>query len=266
MTSLRLERSGTSTGSDTRCGPIQIAGRIRPAGALRALLGPNSDGAVQFERMTSAVPPVKPRLRGVFHELGFYTALGLGLLLVLESEPGRARISAIVFASCLAGCFGVSALYHRPTWTPRVRSWLARLDHAGIYLLISGTYTPFGLLVMSVGWAAPVLSIVWSGALAAIMVKLFWVRAPKWLSAAIALTLGWVGVVAVSQLLKVDLAGVLLVVAGGLLYSAGAIVYALRRPNPAPRVFGYHELFHVLTLAAAGCQFAAIAFFVLPRA
>jgi hemolysin III len=185
---------------------------------------------------------------------------------VLTAEPGKARISAIVFTSCLAGCFGASALYHRPMWTPRVRSWLARLDHAGIYLLIAGTYTPFGLLVMSVAWAAPVLSIVWSGAAVAIALKLFWVRAPKWLSAAIGLTLGWVGAVAISQLLKVDLAGVLLVVAGGLLYSAGAIVYAIRRPNIAPRVFGYHELFHVLTLAAAGCQFAAIAFFVLPRA
>jgi hemolysin III len=143
---------------------------------------------------------------------------------------------------------------------------LARVDHAGVYLLIAGTYTPFGLLVMSAGWAAPVLSVVWGGAFMAIALKLFWVRAPKWLSAAIGLTLGWVGVVAISQLLKVQAAGVLLVAAGGLLYSAGAIVYALRRPDPAPRVFGYHELFHLLTLAAAACQFAAIAFFVLPRA
>ena len=118
---------------------------------------------------------------------------------------------------------------------------------------------------MSKGWAVPVLSIVWSGAFFAIMLNLFWVRAPKWLSAAIGLALGWVGVVAISQLLKVEVAGLILVIAGGLLYTAGAIVYARRRPDPAPAVFGYHELFHVLTLAAAGCQFAAIAFFVLPR-
>jgi hemolysin III len=133
-------------------------------------------------------------------------------------------------------------------------------------LLIAGTYTPFGLLVMSGGWAVPVLSVVWSGVVVAIMLKLFWVRAPKWLSAAIGLSLGWIGVAAFSQLLKVGVVGLLLVVAGGLLYSAGAIVYARRRPDPAPHVFGYHELFHVFTLAAAGCQFAAIAFFVLPRA
>jgi hemolysin III len=186
-------------------------------------------------------------------------------VLVLTAEPGKARISAIVFTACLAGCFGVSALYHRPTWSPQVRARLARLDHAGIYLLIAGTYTPFGLLVMSSAWAASVLSVVWGGAAIAIALKLFWLRSPKWVSAAIGLALGWVGVAAISQLLKVGLAGMALVVAGGLLYSAGAIVYATRRPDPAPHVFGYHEIFHVLTVAAAGCQFAAIAFFVLPR-
>lgn len=217
-------------------------------------------------QMDAPLARTKPRLRGVFHEIGFYVAVGLGVPLVLTAEEGRARLSAIVFATCLAGCFGASALYHRPTWAPTARQWLARLDHAGVYLLIAGTYTPFCLLVMSKGWAVPVLSIVWSGAFFAIMLKLFWVRAPKWLSAAIGLALGWVGVVAISQLLKVEVAGLILVIAGGLLYTAGAIVYARRRPDPAPAVFGYHELFHVLTLAAAGCQLAAIAFFVLPRA
>jgi hemolysin III len=208
---------------------------------------------------------VKPRLRGVFHELGFYAALGLGIAIVATAEPGRARLAAAVFACCVAICFGASALYHRPTWRPSVRSWLARLDHAGVYLLIAGTYTPFGLLVMSTGWAVPVLTIVWSGALLAIVLKLFWVRMPKWQAAAIGVGLGWVSVIAFSQLLKLGVGGVLLVLAGGLLYTAGAVVYACRRPNPVPDVFGYHELFHVLTLAAAGCQYAAIAFFVLPR-
>jgi len=135
-----------------------------------------------------------------------------------------------------------------------------------VYLLIAGTYTPFGLLVMSKRWAVPVLAVVWCGALAAIVLNVFWVGVPKWLSPAIGVSLGWVGVAAFSQLLKLPLAGVLLVVAGGFLYTAGAIVYARRRPDPVPHVFGYHELFHVLTLAAAGCQYASIAFFVLPRA
>jgi hemolysin III len=173
-------------------------------------------------------------------------------------------VAAAVFAGSVAFCFGASALYHRPTWRPPVRAWLARLDHAGVFLLIAGTYTPFGLLVMSEGWAIPVLSIVWAGALAATLLKLFWFEAPKWLSASIGLGLGWVSVAAFSQLLKLPAPGVVLVLAGGLLYTLGAVVYASRRPDPAPLVFGYHELFHVLTLGGVGCQYAAIAFFVLP--
>jgi hemolysin III len=208
---------------------------------------------------------VKPKLRGVFHELGFYAAIGLGVAIVVTADPGRARVAAAVFGGSVAICFGASALYHRPTWKPTVRAWLARLDHAGVYLLIAGTYTPFGLLVMSPDWAVPVLAVVWSGTLAAIVLKLFWLRMPKWLSAGIGVALGWVGIVAISQLLKLDVAGLLLVIAGGLLYTAGAVVYARRRPDPVPHVFGYHELFHTLTLAAAGCQYASIAFFVLPR-
>jgi hemolysin III len=209
---------------------------------------------------------VKPRLRGVFHESGFYASLALGVALVVTAEAGRARAAAAVFSACVALCFGASALYHRPTWPPHVRAWLARLDHAGVYLLIAGTYTPFGLLVMSPGWAVPVLAVVWSGALAAILLKLLWLHAPKWLSASIGLALGWVSVVASSQLLKLPFPGVLLVAAGGLLHTTGAIVYMRRRPDPVPDLFGYHELFHVLTVAATGCFYASIAFFVLPRA
>ena len=208
---------------------------------------------------------VKPRLRGVFHEGAFYLALVLAVPLALTAEPGRARTSAIVFSACLAGCFGASALYHRPTWTPLRRAWLARLDHAGIYLLIAGTYTPFGLLVLSPGWAIPVLSVVYAGAAAAILVKLCWVRAPKVLSALIGLALGWVGVVACTQLAKVGATGLTLVIAGGALYTLGAIVYATRRPDPRPAVLGYHEIFHLCTIAAAACQYVAIAFWVLPR-
>jgi hemolysin III len=201
----------------------------------------------------------------VFHELGFYLALGLGIPLVLTSDDGRARTAAAIFAGCVAACFGASALYHRPNWKPSVRAWLAHLDHAGVYILIAGSYVPFGLLVMSPGWAVSILAVVWSGALVAILLRLFWTRAPKVLWAAIALGLGWVGAAALPQLLKLQAPAILLVVAGGLLYTAGALVYARRRPDPVPHVFGYHELFHVLTVAAVGCQYAAIAFFVLPR-
>jgi hemolysin III len=211
-------------------------------------------------------PRVKPRLRGVFHELAFIAAIGCGIPLVITADAGKARLAATVFASCVAVCFGASALYHRPTWQPRARSWLARLDHAGIYLLIAGTYTPFGLLVLSRGWAIPVLSIIWTGATAAILLKLFWPGLPKSASAAIGLALGWVAVAAFSQLLKLPLVALLLVFGGGLAYTLGAVTYARRKPDPFPRVLGYHEVFHGLTIIAAGCQYAAIAFYVLPRA
>ena len=209
---------------------------------------------------------MKPRLRGVFHEIGFYVAAAIGAVLVVTAEPGRARTAGAIFAACVAVCFGVSAVYHRPTWRPRARAWLARLDHAGVYLLIAGSYAPFGLIVMSKGWAIPVLAIVWGGALVAIVFKLFWVRAPKWLSAAFGLTLGWVGAAAFPQLLRLPTAAVLLVIATGAFYTAGAVIYARRRPDPYPRVFGYHELFHVLTVAAVACEYVVVAFYVLPRA
>jgi hemolysin III len=216
--------------------------------------------------MDLTLPRVKPRLRGVFHEIAFYVAVVVGIGLVATAEPGRARLSAAVFASCVAGCFGFSALYHRPTWQPRARSWLARLDHAGIYLLIAGTYTPFGLLVLSHNWAIAVLSIVWAGAAAAILLKLFWPATPKKVSAAIGLSLGWVAVIAFTQFLKLPLPALVLIVIGGLAYSLGAVVYARKKPDPIPHVLGYHEVFHLLTLVAAACQYAAIAFYVLPRA
>ena len=220
--------------------------------------------------VVGASPPVagartKPRLRGVLHELGFYAAVGLAIPLILTAEPGRGRLSATVFAICVAACFGASALYHRPTWSQGARTVLARLDHAGIYLLIAGTYTPFGLLVLSEGWAIPVLAIVWTGALAAILLKVCLPSVPKQVTAAVGLALGWVAVVATSQLLKLPAAGFVLVVLGGTAYTLGAVVYASRRPDPVPHVFGYHEVFHALTLVAAGCQYAAIAFYVLPR-
>ena len=210
-------------------------------------------------------PRVKPRLRGVFHELGFYAAVALAVPLVATAEPGRARFAALVFSVCLAACFGASALYHRPTWSPRIRGRLARVDHAGIYLLIAGTYTPFALIVFSHTWEVTVLAIVWSGAAAAILVKLFWLKLPKAVSASIALVLGWTGIVAFSQLLKLPVPALVLVLVGGVAYSVGAVIYARRRPDPRPAFFGYHELFHVATLVAAACYYAAIAFYVIPR-
>ena len=205
-----------------------------------------------------------PRLRGVFHQWAFFVSLGAGVLLVAASSGTAERVSAAVFAAAVATMFGVSALYHRVTWHPRARRWMRRLDHAAIYLLIAGTYTPFGLLVLSGVWRWTILPVVWGGAAGAIALKLAWVDAPPWLAAALGIALGWVGVIALPQLwAHSGLAGLLPLVLGGILYTAGAIVYARRRPDPVPRVFGYHELFHVLVIAAAACQYAAVAVFVL---
>jgi hemolysin III len=203
----------------------------------------------------------RPRLRGVLHQYAFFASIGLGTLLLVVASGTGERISAGVFATALATMFGVSALYHRLTWPPRARRWMRRLDHAAIYLLIAGTYTPFGVLALSGAWRWTVLPIVWGGALVAIVLKLAWIDAPKWLAAVVGVALGWVGVVALPQLwAHAGPGGVGLLVLGGVLYTAGAIVYAARRPDPAPAVFGYHELFHTLVIAAAACQYTAVAF------
>jgi hemolysin III len=208
---------------------------------------------------------IKPRLRGVSHALAFVAAFPLGLALVLEADTGLQLVAAIVFATSVATMFGASALYHWLDQPGAHRRWLRRLDHAGVYGLIAGTYTPFGLLVLDGNWRTVVLSIVWSGAFAAVLLKFVWLDAPKWLSAAIAVGLGWVAVVAAPQLVyRIGHAGSLLVLAGGLAYTAGALVYAFRRPNPYPAVFGFHEIFHVLVIAAVACQYSAVAFYVLP--
>jgi len=206
----------------------------------------------------------KPRLRGVLHQAAFSVALVIGTLLVVSADGTRASVAASVFAGSVAAMLGMSALYHRITWSPRVRPWMRRLDHAGIYLLIAGSYTPVGLLTLSGRMRVVVLAVVWSGALLAIGLKFAWVTAPKWVSVVIAIALGWVGVVAMPDVWRhAGPAAAALLAGGGLAYTAGAIVYARKRPDPVPLVFGYHEHFHALTLVAVTCQYVAIAFFVI---
>ena len=204
-------------------------------------------------------------MRGVSHLSMFPVAAGFAIPLAFVGKSDAALVSAIVFGAAVTAMFAVSGFYHVITWRPAVRRWLARLDHATVYGLIAATYTPFGLLVLDGAWQVTILAIVWSGAALAILVKLFWVGAPKWLSASLALALGWASVVAMPEIAeRIGVGGLLFVAAGGLLYTAGALVYALRRPNPAPGVFGYHELFHALVIFAVGLQYVAIAFYVLP--
>jgi hemolysin III len=162
----------------------------------------------------------------------------------------------------VSALFGVSALYHRVTWTRPARRRMRRLDHAMIFLLIAGTYTPVGLLVLKGTLATVVLVVVWGGAVAGIVLELAWTKAPRWLGGTVYLSLGWVAVVAMPQLFaRLGVAGALLLVAGGLVYSVGA---AVRRPDPVPAVFGYHEVFHLLVIAGVAVHFLAISRFALP--
>jgi hemolysin III len=209
----------------------------------------------------------RPRLRGVFHQYAFFAALVAGAVLVLVAESLRARVAMLVYAVALAAMFGASALYHRITWRSlRARAWMRRLDHSAIPLLIAGTYTPFAVLAFDGTLAKAILIAVWCGAGAGLLLNLAWVDAPTWVTAVVYLALGWVGVVALPELFDVGIAPALLVLAGGALYTVGAVTYALRRPNPRPAVFGYHEIFHLFVIGAAVMHYVAIAAFVLPKA
>jgi hemolysin III len=170
-----------------------------------------------------------------------------------------------VYAFSLSALLGTSALYHRVTWEPGARRWMRRLDHTMIFVLIAGTYTPFALLVMHGTLADVVLITVWATAAAGAILNLIWWDAPKWFTSAVYVSTGWVALIAMPQLWEeIGPAGVGLLVLGGALYTAGAVIYARRRPDPRPEVFGYHEIFHLLVIAAAAVQFAAVAIYALP--
>jgi hemolysin III len=207
----------------------------------------------------------KPRLRGVSHQWAFFVSLGAGAALVLAASGARAVIAMSIYAVSLSAMLGTSALYHRVTWTPDVRRWMRRLDHTMIFVFIAGTYTPFTLLVMHGTLADVVLIVVWATAAGGIVFNLVWIGAPYWFTAAVYLSTGWVAIVTLPQLWEeIGPLGVGLIALGGALYSAGAVIYARRRPDPRPQVFGYHEIFHVLVIAAAAVQYAAVAIYALP--
>jgi hemolysin III len=211
-------------------------------------------------------PEAKPTLRGVVHQWAFFVALAAGVMLVILAPEGRAKAACAVYAAGLAGLLGTSALYHRITWrNPATRAWMRRLDHSMIFLLIAGTYTPFAALVLTDQLQDVVLVGVWAGAAAGIVFTLVWVSAPKWLTAATYVSLGWFSLIALPQIADRAGAGaVVLLAAGGVAYTAGAVIYARRSPNPYPGVFGYHEVFHVLVVVAALLHFVAIATYAVP--
>jgi hemolysin III len=219
------------------------------------------------EATAEAIAAIKPKLRGVSHEWAFFISLGFGAALVILADSPKATLAVAIYAVSLSALLGTSALYHRVNWTrPNVRRWMRRLDHSMIFFLIAGTYTPFALLALDGTLATAILVVVWVGAVAGAIVEMIWIDHPKWASALIYMSLGWVAVATFPALWSsLGAGGAMLVIAGGVLYTAGAVVYAIQRPNPSPAVFGYHEVFHLLVILAAVAHFSAVAFFALPK-
>lgn len=199
----------------------------------------------------------RPRLRGVIHQAAFFIALAAGIGLVLYSPAGKPTWAALVYATSLVLLLGISATYHRVLWQPRARAWMRRLDHSAIFVLIAGTYTPF-CLALPEGRVTALVGI-WSAAAVGALKSILWPHAPKWIVAALCVAMGWGGLALVPTIsATTGTVGLALIVLGGVLYSLGAVVYALRRPNPWPQTFGYHEIFHSLVVLAALLHFIVV--------
>jgi hemolysin III len=213
----------------------------------------------------SAVAFVRPRLRGVLHELAFPVSLLGGAWAILHAPAGTGRASTAIYGATLSACLGVSALYHRGQWSIRVKPWLRRLDHATIFLLIAGTFTPIAVIALS-GWlSVTTLAVVWSGALVGSVVTTLWTDAPVAVEVGPYIAVGAFGIVLLPRLVDhLGAVGVGLLALGGAVYVTGAIIYAWQRPNPWPRTFGFHEIFHALVIAAALLQWIVIMYWVLP--
>jgi hemolysin III len=207
--------------------------------------------------------PLKPRLRGHLHQWAAATFFVAGIVLIALAHGGRARLAAIIYAIAVCLLYGTSALYHRRTWQPKARAVMKRLDHAMILVLIAGTYTPFALLLLHGSTSTAVLALAWGGALAGITLRMLWISAPRWAVIPPYLLVGWIAVFVMPELLHAGgVATLVLVAGGGLIYSLGAVVYATKRPDPWPKTFGYHEVFHLMTILAGVMMYIAISFAV----
>ncbi|HEY1778718.1 MAG TPA: hemolysin III family protein [Solirubrobacteraceae bacterium] len=215
--------------------------------------------------MSTAPILSKPRLRGVSHQWGFFVSLAAGAALVALAPRGRATVAAVIYALAVSALLGTSTLYHRVDWRPPARRWLRRADRSMIYVLIAASYTPFALLALHGALATVVLVVVWSGAGVGIALQLAWLEHPKWVALAVSAAIGWVAVITLTQLPHaIGWWAIGALVVSGALYTAGGVIYARERPNPLPGVFGYHEVFHALVLAAAAIHYAIVAFVILP--
>lgn len=200
---------------------------------------------------------IRPTWRGWIHAGTFPVAIAAGIVLIVLAHGAPAKWSAVVFMATSILLFGNSALYHRFDWGPTTKSVLKRIDHANIFLLIAGTYTPIAVLALPTSKTILLLSLVWGGAILGILFRIFWIDAPRWLYVALYLVLGWAAVMYIVDLFTANAVMMTLVIVGGLLYTGGAIVYALKRPNPWPGKFGFHEIFHVCTVLAFLCHWTA---------
>jgi hemolysin III len=208
---------------------------------------------------------LKPMLRGVTHAYAFFAALAAAIVLAVMVPAGTPRVASIVYGAGLCALFAASGTYHRWRWNPRWRPVLRRIDHSTIFVFIAATYTPVALLVMHGTLRWVILGAVWAGAGGGVILSVAWITAPRVLSAACYLALGWVSVFALPQMIEhLPLAPLILLAVGGVLYTVGAVVYATKRPNPWPSTFGFHEVFHALVIAAAAVQFVALAGWVFP--
>lgn len=212
---------------------------------------------------------VRPVMRGTIH-LAAALAAPFGLVwLILIADSPSGYVGASIFAACLILLYTSSASYHLAPWprltrSPRGSGIMKRLDHSMIFALIAGSYTPFCLSVLGLGWGITMLALVWSLAGVGMLMKIVWPHAPRWLGVSLYLALGWIGVIPAAEVIaRMDAVAVLMLLAGGLLYSVGGVIYALRRPDPFPRVFGFHEIFHVLVVAGSITHFALVALYVL---
>jgi hemolysin III len=203
------------------------------------------------EQVRETLDEVKPHLRGWMHAASAPLTLAAGVVLVVLSPTASSRIGSAVFASSALVLFTVSGIYHRGTWSPRVWRFLRRFDHANIFLLIAGSYTPFTLLLLHGTERVVLLGVVWTGAVLGVLFRVFWTDAPRWLYVPIYMALGWAAVFYFGDFVQnASTAVLVLIAAGGLLYTLGGVVYGVRRPNPSPRWFGFHEVFHTLTIVA----------------
>lgn len=205
----------------------------------------------------SANAEIKPTWRGWIHAGTFPVAIAAGIVLIALADGAAAKGACAIFMATSVLLFGNSALYHRFNWGPRTKAVLKRIDHANIMLLIAGTYTPIAVLALPPQKGTVLLVLVWTGALVGILFRVFWINAPRWLYVALYLLLGWAAVMYLVDLLEANVAMMVLVIIGGLLYTGGAVCYALKKPNPWPGRFGFHEIFHVCTVLAFLCHWTA---------